>query len=520
MPPLADRLFWPAAFLFATVILGFLYFGGAFTAEFSGAADEPSQFVTSLMVHDYIGLRPHPAPRPWAEQYYIHYPKVAFGHWPPGYHLLQSVWWFAFPPGRVSAMFLNAALALAASLLFYVLVRRIRPGWPAVAATLLLLAAPVTQQALAQTMAELPCLLCALCTLWSLTRLLERPDPRYLATLVVSIGAALLMKGTGVALVPGALLAVLASGIWKRLPARLVAGIILAISLPCIVFFLAQDHSSLRRLTMWAGVTFHIPWRIDILPDLGGAGLTALATAGAGLALWRRQPAGLAAAALLSGFILTSYFLRAIREPRLWIATLPFLLLLALTAYAWLERHSRWAPVAFLAISLPLFPFEFYRQRPLGFAALASQVSLPERMLISSPAGWTEGCWIAVVALREPRPASLILRATKNLVRTNWNTSFYELLASSPAAIEQILDESVVNIVVLHNAVTPAPLPHHSLLLRTMSQSESWRKCGEAGEVQAYCRAAAPRFPPKPIRIDLRQHTGEVIQENPDSVSK
>jgi hypothetical protein len=83
-------------------------------------------------------------------------------------------------------------------------------------------------------------------------------------------------------------------------------------------------------------------------------------------------------------------------------------LLLSLTGYAWLEeRWPRLAPAGALG-ALLLFPFTLYRQEPEGLLDLAEQLRLPTRMLLSSPVGWREGPWIAVVAEGEARPRSTI----------------------------------------------------------------------------------------------------------------
>lgn len=91
-------------------------------------------------------------------------------------------------------------------------------------------------------------------------------------------------------------------------------------------------------------MTTRIPWHIDLLPDLAGVGCLALAVIGLVASAQRRQPAAVAAAAVLVSLIGSSYFIRAIREPRHWIAAVPALLLLNLAAYAWL--HSRWPRAA------------------------------------------------------------------------------------------------------------------------------------------------------------------------------
>jgi hypothetical protein len=44
------------------------------------------------MVYDYLAGVPKENPLAWAENYYLHYPKVAIGQWPPGYHVMEALW--------------------------------------------------------------------------------------------------------------------------------------------------------------------------------------------------------------------------------------------------------------------------------------------------------------------------------------------------------------------------------------------------------------------------------------------
>ena len=263
-----------------------------------------------------------------------------------------------------------------------------------------------------------------------------------------------------------------------------------------------------------------IPWYIDQVPELAGPALLALGLAGAAVTLSRlrgnrSQPAALAAVAILCSFVVISYYLRAIREPRHWIALIPALFLLQLAFYAWLEEHwPRLAPVAFLVLLLG-FPFSLYRQSPEGFQAVAAQLHLPARMLVSSSLGWSEGPWIAVVAAGEARPQSTIARATKLLAETDWNIKHYKRLVQSRDEIEVTLDQAAVDIVVLHNAIESQPeaMPHHRLLRTALQESSSWRPCAQSGKVEAFCRTAPPRAPRKPLRIPLRSRLGYDIEE-------
>src|SRR5215471_5652765 len=77
---------------FSSTAVGFVLFGlalflqwlgGAYHNEFAGYPDEGAHFVTGLMLRDIVAQRQLTSLQQFAENYYLHYPKVALGHWPP-----------------------------------------------------------------------------------------------------------------------------------------------------------------------------------------------------------------------------------------------------------------------------------------------------------------------------------------------------------------------------------------------------------------------------------------------------
>src|ERR1700686_1788292 len=95
----ATKPFWRGiavvlVFFGATVLLQFL--SGAYRAEFSGYPDESAHYVTSLMVRDFIVSLQYTEPMQFANDYYLHYPKVALGHWPPFFYALGGIWMLLF----------------------------------------------------------------------------------------------------------------------------------------------------------------------------------------------------------------------------------------------------------------------------------------------------------------------------------------------------------------------------------------------------------------------------------------
>ena len=262
-----DRWLWPAAGMIGLVLLTLQILGGAYTAEFMGHADEAAQFVSGLMVYDYLATLPRENAIDWAGQYYLHYPKVAIGHWPPGYPAMEGLWWLMLGPSRLTAMLLQWLIGVVALTVLYRLCRSVL-SLPITALVIALtIATPVFQESLQQTMADLCCLLWSVLLMQAAVCLVERQDRKAAFAVLVWLLAAAFTKGTAVCLAPVPLVALLASGRPIRIPRRvLVAGA------GCLVIAGAW-YFSIGGVRAWGGMSFDVPWpgRVDRAP--GGLGL-------------------------------------------------------------------------------------------------------------------------------------------------------------------------------------------------------------------------------------------------------
>jgi hypothetical protein len=504
--------------VFVALMFGMQYLGGAYQAEYDAHADEAAHFVSSLLVRDYLAQFPWPSPLPWAMDYYLHYPKVAIGHWPPGYYALQGVWWLVFPPGRESAMALNLVLGAGVMTLFWVLVGRL--GVPKLVmggAGVVLLTLPVMQEALAQVMAELPALLAATVFLWALTRVQESPGRSWLMAVWLALFAAFAVKQTSVGLAAAPVLALAMGGGWRKLPRGPLLLWPAVVGLAAALLLSWQYAGSLREVVRWSGsASTKMAWGIPQVGEAVGAGMVVAAALGAVVAWRRREPVLVSALAIVASFAICSYYVRAFRETRHWIALLPPLVLLALAGYRWLAERGRWAPALLLAV-VAAMPHRLYRQTPGGYGELAAQIRQPVRMLVSSSSGWAEGPWIAVAALREARPGSVIVRATKLLASSDWNGKNYQAKVTTAEDVERTLDGAGIELVVMHDDPADAAprLSHHPLLRATVEASAAWRPCGAARELAAYCRQLPPRYPRRPLQIELNRLGVGAIAEKP-----
>ena len=90
---------WPPLLLlllYFSITVLLQWASGTYHSDFGGYPDEPGHYVTGLMVRDYIAAGFPDSPFRFAENYYLHYPKVAIGHWPPVFYSIQAAWMLIF----------------------------------------------------------------------------------------------------------------------------------------------------------------------------------------------------------------------------------------------------------------------------------------------------------------------------------------------------------------------------------------------------------------------------------------
>jgi hypothetical protein len=482
-----DKFLWPACALIGLVLLGIQLSGGAFTAEFTGHPDEPAQFVSGLMMYDYLAALPGGNPLAWAGNYYLHYPEVAIGHWPPAYHMMEALWWLVWGPSRATAMWLQWSIGLVAMTVLYRLGRAFLPLPAAALIVALTIATPVFQESLQETMADLCCLLWSVLFMHAAVRFLEKRDRTSLSLLGFWLAAAAMTKGTAVCLVPVAVVVLLVSRTVVQIP----VGWILAAGAGLLAA--AAWYVWMGDVRAWGGMSASVPWPGRLIGHLAGWGALALAALGL-----RRTPLALVSAGIVASTLGSSLVLRAMREQRHWIIALPAILVLAGFA---ISRFHRPAIGAILLLpALVFFPWSRFHQTPTGFGDLLRQVPVPSRMLVSST-GVGEGAWIAVAGVTEKRPGSFIVRATKVLSESGWNGEGYHLLTATPETVGRRIDELALDLVVLHSPPNRSAWPHHALLRNTMQDNAAWKECGHARDLLAYCRVLAPRIPRQPLKL-------------------
>ncbi len=534
-----------AALLLATILFQIL--GNAYIAEFGAYPDESPHFMTGLMIRDYIAQGFPAPPVRFAENYYVHYPKIGFGMWGPLLHILEALWMLVFPPGHVSALVLIALISTTtATILFRT--AAVEFGVPlALVGAFLFVTLPNVQTYTGMVMADGLVAVLDLCAVIAFARYLD--TGRWKDSLWFGIFACLsiLTKGNGIALSLLPAFAILLSGRFelifrKSLWTALIP--VIPIAVPWQYFSSKMLQGILETKPGW---TYMRGFTLGVLTVLGIILIPVVALGvydrlfGAAahegpVVKHGRAPKGIwvSAAALIFSFwgfhILVP---SAGPEPRYLIAVTPPMILFLLAGIVKIAQllpfpmgaHRRIWTVAGIVVAIFLTTgFSIPKKPHHGFDRAAQSLQKPEFknsvMLISSEDDG-EGMFISEMAIREQRPSHIILRATKMLSQSDWNRDRYKLLYATPEQVMKFLESVPVELVIIDNQSHLKPLPHHVLLKRTIaSYPDLWRHVASfpqtadsISDIEVYQLKSAVGHPREKIRIELPYTLKRSIQQ-------
>ena len=468
--------------------------GNAFRSEFSGSPDEPAHYVTGLMVHDYIAAGFPGSPLPYARNYYLHYPKVALGHWPPFFYVVQAAWTLLFTTSRTSVMLLMAAITALLATLLCELLRKEFSLAMGMSAAALFISLPVIEEFSQMLMAEMLVALLVLLAALAYGRYLDSGRWQPAAWFGIWFTLALLTKGTAIQLAILPPFAVLFGRRWhllRRFSFWLPGFLVLGIAGPWYLWVPGAQHESVAR---FGGVRFN--WgRLTGTPVAWAEmlGMVLLVAATLGLLICCRQilrgSAGgkwIASVAVVLGAYLARLFIGAYEERHL-LVNLPMLLMFAALCAGWCFRQPRWqglkaAPrqlvvgLALLAL-LGFHVFESPIKRHYGFSEVAqdllSRPAFKNSVFLICASATGEGMLISEVAARESRPGHIVLRANKMLASEDWMGRDYQLLFQDPAEVLQYLESIPAGIVIIDG--DGRRTPHGQLLYQGIqSHPEKW----------------------------------------------
>lgn len=508
--------------LFFGAAVGLQVAAGSYHSEFGGYPDEPAHYVTSLMVREYVLAGAPAAPMQFAEQYYSHYPKVAFGHWPPLLYVIQAAWMTLFSQARASVLLELAATTALLAYAVYAAVRRRFGAWAALLAGFLTICLPLMQVYTDEEMAE--SLLILLC-FWSavfFARYLETERWQDNLWFGIFFTLAVLTKGSAWLLVivpPVALLLTRKLRLLLQPRFWISAAVVMGV---CVPWQLTTMQMAERGWTGGSsvnlGYTLSALWQfLLIFEQMLGPALSVLLVIGIVTALARKRIAP--EAAVMFAYLFAVWLFHSIVpagiENRKMVIAVPALVWFIFAGGFWLGgrlpvrnrlANSRYRLVAVVAAILFFFGgFAIAHEKHYGYIEaarfLTSDPSLRHSTILVSSKGVGEGLLVSEIAMREPMPQDTILRATKALAHVDWSGADYHSLFSTPEQLLQFLDGSAVQLVVLDTYGGENAFTHHDLLKRTIAASGRFELLAKFepvgrradGEVDVY------RFERKPV---------------------
>ena len=487
-----------AALLLVTVALQ--WFGCSYSSEFGGS-DESAHFMTGLMIRDYVAAGFPTTPIKFAEDYYLHYPKVAFGMWGPLLHVTEAAWTLILPPTHFTLLLLMALItSITATLLYWALVDEFGTGL-AIMAGILFVALPTVQRYTGMIMADPMVGLLDFCAALYFGRYLNTRHWKHVVGFAAFTCLSILTKGNGVALAVVPAFAILFTRQFSILKERSLwaaAAIVICITGP-------WEYYSIRALTGIAELRHgwqYIPGYTYTVLTLVGVGLAPVVAVGVYdrlIASARRASLDgkwAAAAALICAVWLFHCLspLLGVDKRYLIPAMAPMLMFLI----AGIAALGRWLPIvrispqrrtwAIAALVLAVFlatEFSIHRKQYYGFVEAAARVERPEYknsvLLVASDGEGRdgEGMFISEIAMRDKRPSHIVLRATKMLSQSDWMGARYKLLYNTPAEVMNFLRSIPVEIVVIHSESGVVESPDHRLLQQAIVDfSTEWEHLG------------------------------------------
>jgi len=519
MPPstLRRRLTWIVLVLCLGLNLVFVTMQGAWTSDLGGDPDEAAHAVTSLMVSDFLTGGWRQSPMSFANRYYADFPKVALGHYPPGYYLLSGLWLTPHPSIK-SFLVLQALLSALTGALLYRLASKIVSLPAAMMAGILSSALPLAleqiQLVMSDTMLALLCVLAAV----SWRDYMNHSTCRRALGFGFIATAAILTKGSAIGLAAIPLVATVLScrlellkkpSWWlSALPVAVLAG-------PWMLFSAKITADGMSNQPLSEFFRDAVSFYMKTLPQSLGWPLLVLSAGGAFALLILavkspRRPEASALIGLLIGMTAVMLMVPAGLNSRYILPILPVLLTAAVFAADKLSaitpRHRSLAAVC-IVVAAYVPAASWPKKSVHGFTAAVQRsnaplpTTQPERWLVASdPRG--EGAIIAAAAFACPQRSPSVLRvyrASKELASSDWMGRGYQPAFTNDSGLLSHLDKLQIQRVFMDLSVPDGRQTLHEvqLLAALQSAKDRWhldfeqpitRRPRETGVLRVYRR--------------------------------
>ena len=427
---------------------------GAYTSDFAADPDEAPHVVSGLLIRDVAAGHLFENPLRYAENYYVHFPKVAIGHWPPMFHAVEGVWMLVFGRTKTSLFIL---LALLASVLVGAIVYSVLPDCgmlASVAAAAIFASTQFVQHSVSWVMPDLFLSLLGFGAMLAWGSYLASENRRVAMAAVVLVLASIATNGRGLAV---GLAVLLAGSIGARTPVarlrfRWATGVALILILvPGIVgkpFRVTPGIVLANFLHFGISLARQITWPAALLSALGA------------VVVWRtKDPRSVSILSLLAATWIFHSLLNFPFDDRYVAGALPAAA--ALLAIGWHFAAKPWIAVVFSVVACAILVWNLAhleRKTDLGYHTLVNGPSdIARASHISLIAGdpMQEGSYVAEMDLADAHLRHIVLRGSKVLASSTWAGNLYRQKFSSAGEVANYLDQFGVTLVIVQNDGPP-----------------------------------------------------------------
>jgi 4-amino-4-deoxy-L-arabinose transferase-like glycosyltransferase len=518
------RFAWLPWILLAAAICLQIRVGAALLSGDLADSDPPAHFATGVMVHDFFQHGESMRPMSFAEGFYARYPKVALGHWPPCFYIVEGLWFFIFGAKIAAARWLCACITGGCALLLYERCRPFWGRWHAIAASAIFLAYPVVQKLAWQVMSDLLLAGFVFLAICSLSDYLISGGARRAVWIAVWSICAILTKADGYLLLIPITVGPLVTGHRKVYASW---NYWLAIALTCLIsapFFVWMNALHLGYPTKIEGHLHRLAVILSRLSAgtlaIGGLLLVILATSI--YRLWpRRELKPISTISLLLVLWVFSQVVFINLVPmtpelnRYYIPSVAPAAFLFAGAMAALERvltskslrYATLLPALLYAGSLAACaPVRVVSTSAFSKAVAAVPATQEGQIVLVESDASGEGAMIAAQLERDRNRSTFMLRASKFLASSDWNGHIYSLNYRDSAAVREAMASTALTYVLVD---TSAPITSYTRLLDAALQDPAcqWTVTasipvaleGRRGQVRVYHRES-------PVLPELIRH--------------
>ena len=501
--------------IFAALVLLWQWRSGCYQGDLAGNPDEPAHVISSLLIRDYVADGMPEAPIPFARNYYVHYPKVAIGHWPPLFHVAEAMWMLLFGRTQAAMLALVAVSAIALLICVFAWVSR-RCGTVAgffAAVTLMLPMA--MREAMDSVEPDIVLVLLSFLAAAAYGRFLEDGRRKYVFVFWILAAAAMATHGRGAALCFLPAVTALTLRRFRQAWFSMLFSVAVIISATFVPHWLGQayrfsPHEALAN--MWIvplRVIAACGWPVAVVAILGC------------VAIFRARqvpPEWHAVGALVLSSFLFYILVNVPVDGRYLMPTVPAIAAFFGAGIASVARiaKARWhVPFAGGALAalacgaaIPLLHISERKYDPgIHRMVNAGRVAgIATRVYLISGDPQYEGALIVDIALADARLDHVVLRASKVLFHSAWLGTYYRLLFNDSPSMAAWFDQARVGAIILQK---PDPRPHLPQLLSTIERPGSpWVRVNDPripAAAEVFRRAPPPPTGGRPnIRIDMR----------------